>query len=212
LTFGELRHACDSIPFMAAYRLVIVHGLLTRLASGRKVEELDGAVDQDPSWKRAFREQLAAYLPALPSPTELIFVEPRNLAPSDPVLKAAQAQIKAEKEQEFATAFPCPRRRNWWVGSKSASGRQGQNQRRCSGMLAMLIGRDLRLLDQEVDKLLTYAGGERPVTVEDVRALVSRARETSIFDLVDCVGGARPLAHCSGCITCWSRGSTRFRS
>ena len=37
LTLGELRHACDSIPFMADRRLVIVHGLLARLVpSGRK--------------------------------------------------------------------------------------------------------------------------------------------------------------------------------
>jgi DNA polymerase III subunit delta len=189
LAFGELRHACDSIPFMAAYRLVIVHGLLTRLASGRKVEEPDGAVDQDPSWKRAFREQLAAYLPALPSATELIFVEPRNLAPSDPVLKAAQAQIKAEKEQEFATAFPVPKEKELvgWIQRRVGDGK-GKISGDAAGKLAMLIGRDLRLLDQEIDKLLTYAGGERPVTVEDVHGLVSRARETSIFDLVDCVG------------------------
>jgi len=38
LTLGELRHACDAIPFMADCRLVIVRGLLTRLASGRKVK------------------------------------------------------------------------------------------------------------------------------------------------------------------------------
>jgi len=54
-------------------------------------------------------------------------------------------------------------------------------------MLAALVGNDLRLLDQEIDKLLLYADGQQ-VTTEEVRALVSRARETSIFDLVDCVG------------------------
>jgi DNA polymerase-3 subunit delta len=53
--------------------------------------------------------------------------------------------------------------------------------------LASLVGRDLRLLDQEIDKLLLYVDG-REVTVEDVRALVSLAREAEIFDLVDCVG------------------------
>ena len=54
-------------------------------------------------------------------------------------------------------------------------------------LLAELVGTDLRLIDQEIEKLLLYAG-ERPITRDDVRALVSRARETSIFDLVDCVG------------------------
>jgi DNA polymerase-3 subunit delta len=54
-------------------------------------------------------------------------------------------------------------------------------------LLAALVGTDLRLLDQEIEKLLLYAG-DRQVTTDDVQALVSRARETSIFDLVDCVG------------------------
>jgi DNA polymerase-3 subunit delta len=54
-------------------------------------------------------------------------------------------------------------------------------------MLAALVGNDLRLLDQELEKLLLYAG-QRQITTNDVRALVSRARQESIFDLVDCVG------------------------
>ena len=33
LTLAELRHDCDAIPFMAEKRLVIVRGLLTRLAA-----------------------------------------------------------------------------------------------------------------------------------------------------------------------------------
>jgi len=99
LTFGELRHACDAIPFMAACRLVIVDGLLTRLASGRKGEEQGAVAEQDPAWKRTFREQLVSYLPNLPPTTQLLFVEPGNLAVSDPVLKVAQAQKQQEKDQ-----------------------------------------------------------------------------------------------------------------
>jgi DNA polymerase-3 subunit delta len=53
--------------------------------------------------------------------------------------------------------------------------------------MATLVGNDLRLLDQEIDKLLLYADGKQ-VTETDVRALVSRAREASVFDLVDHVG------------------------
>ncbi|MBN1135017.1 MAG: hypothetical protein JXM73_00430, partial [Anaerolineae bacterium] len=86
LTMGELRHACDAIPFMAGCRLVIVRGLLNRLASGRKGEEEDGAAGQDPAWKRTFHEELVKYLPTLPPTTELIFVEPEILPASNPIL------------------------------------------------------------------------------------------------------------------------------
>jgi DNA polymerase-3 subunit delta len=187
LTMGELRHACDSVPFMAACRLVIVHGLLTRLASGRKGEDQDAAAEQDPAWKRTFREQLVAYLPSLPSTTQLIFVEPKNLAVSDPILKAAQAAM--ERKQAKVTAFSLPKEQELvgWI-QRRVRDSKGKISGEAAGMLAMLIGRDLRLLDLEIDKLLTYVGGERQVSAEDVRTLVSRARETNIFDLVDCVG------------------------
>jgi len=54
-------------------------------------------------------------------------------------------------------------------------------------LLAALVGNDLRLLDQEIEKLLLYAEG-RQVTSQDVQTLVSLARQASIFELVDCVG------------------------
>ncbi len=205
LTMGELRHACDSIPFMAECRLVIVHGLLTRLASGRKGEEQDVAAEQDPAWKRTLRDQLIAYLPTLPPTTQLIFIESKTLPVSDPVLKLAQERKKAEKEQEkkagkdqekkagkdqeVVTAFPLPKEKELvgWIQKRVADSK-GKISGDAAWLLAELIGLDLRLLDQEIDKLLTYVGGERPVNAEDVRTLVSRAREEKIFALVDCVG------------------------
>lgn len=197
LTMGELRHACDAIPFMSKCRLVIVHGLLARLASGRKGEEQDGAAEQDPAWKRTFRDQLVAYLPILPPTTQLIMVEPKNLSAADPVLRLAQQQKEPEEEQGkkgekarvYAMAFPRPKEKDLaaWI-QKRVTGAGGRISSDAAGLLAELIGLDLRLLDQEIDKLLTYVGGERPVSAEDVRALVSRAREEKVFALVDCVG------------------------
>ncbi len=203
LTMGELRHACDTIPFMTSCRLVIVHGLLTRLASGRKGEEQEGAAEQDPAWKRTFRKDLAEYLPKLPPTTQLIFVEPTEVKKGDPVLEAASEQKeKGRKEEEAAPAqkgrkeaqepvkaFPCPRNRSLvgWI-QKRVKDSRGKMNGDAADRLARLIGLDLRLLDQEIDKLLTYVDGKRPVTAEDVQTLVSHAREEKIFELVDCVG------------------------
>jgi DNA polymerase-3 subunit delta len=50
------------------------------------------------------------------------------------------------------------------------------------------VGGDLRLLDQEIEKLLTYVGPERPVNVEDVELLVSYVQEANIFHMVDALG------------------------
>jgi DNA polymerase-3 subunit delta len=189
-TLGEIRHACDSIPFMAAHRLVIVRGLLGHLVSGRGGKGQKTSRDNVPSEsvssaKRALLKDLAAYLPALPASTHLIFVENQALKDAHPILKVAQTQGRQLATIEVRR-LPRQESLSSWIQQRVA-GKGGSFDRAASELLAALVGRDLRLLDQEIDKLLLYADG-RQVTVEDVRALVSLARQADIFDLVDFVG------------------------
>lgn len=185
LTLGELRHVCDAIPFMADRRLVIVRGLLARLAPGSR-RRGRSTEEGEPAWKRDFRHELAAYLPDLPPTTRLIFVEAETLPASHPILKVAREEGKSRRA--FVKHFALPK--DWelprWIGQR-AGAMGGALSTEAVQLLAALVGADLRLLDQEIEKLLLYAG-DRQVTTADVQALVSRARETSIFDLVDCVG------------------------
>lgn len=186
VTMGELRHACDAIPFLSAARVIIVNNLLARLGSGRRQGE-ETAPDVDPAWKKTFREELKAYLPKLPATTRLFFVESETLPASHPILQLA---YKPEEENKvFVRAFDVPKDRELpgWV-RQHARAQGGDITPEAAELLAALVGRDLRLLDTEIDKLLLYANGERPVQAGDVRRLVSRAREESIFELVDCVG------------------------
>ncbi|MGD2207396.1 MAG: DNA polymerase III subunit delta [Anaerolineae bacterium] len=175
LTLGQLRHACDAIPFMTDRRLVIVHGLLRRLTPSK---------GKDPAWKESFLGDLADYLPNLPPTTRLFLVEDEKLPASHPILKVA----KAEEKKGFVKLFAQPK--EWelpnWIRQR-AQEMGGSINHEAVTLLAALVGNDLRLLDQEIEKLLLYADG-RQVTTEDVKVLVSRAKETSIFDLVDCVG------------------------
>ena len=53
--------------------------------------------------------------------------------------------------------------------------------------LAAHIGNDLRLLDNEIEKLLIYRANQ-PIRGEDVRTLVASVSESNIFDLVDAIG------------------------
>jgi DNA polymerase-3 subunit delta len=186
VTLGELRHACDSIPFMADRRLVIVRGLLGRLSSGARGKARPAAEDTEPGWKRAWLEELATYLPNLPPTTRLIFDEQTALPASHPILKLAR---EAEKQKTgFVKLFKEPSDRDLprWIQQRVRA-KGGEIHPQAVTILAALVGKDLRLLDQEIDKLLLYADGQ-PIVAEDVPLLVSRARETSIFDLVDCVG------------------------
>ena len=102
LTLGELRHACDAIPFMTDRRLVVVKGLLSRLSPGGR-----GTGSEEPAANRTYREELAAYLPNLPPTTRLVFVEDRELRSNHPILKVAQAEGK--KEKAFIKVFHRPK-------------------------------------------------------------------------------------------------------
>ena len=186
LTLGELRHACDTIPFLSDRRLVVVHGLLSWLVQRKGGKGAGASKSQEPASRRSFLDELAAYLPDLPPTTRLVFVEEESLKASHPILKLAHMQHK--EGQAHVRQFKQPK--EWdlpsWI-QQHARDLGGDISWDASKEVAALAGNDLRLLDQEIDKLLLYAEG-RQVTKTDVRALTSRAREPNVFRLVDCVG------------------------
>ena len=186
LTMGELRHAGDSMPFMAERRMVIVDGLLTRLAPGKRKGDQRVKGAKEPEWKTAYLRELVDYLPNLPDTARLFFVEDEALKPSHPVLKLVK-KLGAEKGA-FAELFPSPKEGSLpgWIHRRART-KGGEISSEAGKLLAQLVGSDLRMLDQEIEKLLVYADG-RQVTATDVRLLVSRSREASIFDLVDSIG------------------------
>lgn len=54
--------------------------------------------------------------------------------------------------------------------------------------LVDLVGRDLRRLDGEADKLASYVDGAEEVTHEDVRQVAAASGSASVFELTDAVG------------------------
>ena len=186
LTMGELRHACDSVPFLYDRRLVVVHGLLSWLVPEKSGKGSRPQKGHSSAARRAFLEELAAYLPLLPDTTRLVFTEDETLKASHPILKLAQEQHKTGKAHVKEYKQPQEGNLANWIQERAREG-NGQIGWDAARKIIELAGNDLRLLDLEIDKLLVYADG-RPVTEADVLALASRAREENIFDLVDCVG------------------------
>jgi DNA polymerase-3 subunit delta len=186
LTMGELRHACDTIPFLYERRLVIVHGLLIWLAQTRGGKG-GGAQKGEPSGSRhAFLEELADYLPELPDTTRLVFVEEEALKPSHPILKLAQEQHKTGKAHIKEYKQPKEGPLLNWI-QEQARDKGGDISWDACRKMVELAGEDLRQLELEIDKLLLYAG-DRQLTEADVESLTSRTRGADVFELVDCVG------------------------
>jgi len=169
VTLDELRHACEAVPFLADRRLVLVTGLLVRL--GRKGE-------------RAFLRGVQDLLRQMPQTTRLILIEEETLPANHPLRKQAQ-----EDERGYERCFepPSPRALPGWIVERGEMA-GGQFEPEAAARLAEIIGPNLRLLDQEIDKLIAYVNGERPVSVADVARLVPYDQEAVIFDLVDALG------------------------
>jgi len=178
ITLAELQHVCDTIPFMADQRLVIVEGLLGALSArgGRKGDE--------PTGRREILDDLVAYLPQLPSTTRLIFVEDRRIPPTHPIHKLA-LELECGYVKEFVLLQKGALDR--WIAERAVQ-HGGQIAPQAIRELAAFVGNDLRLLDKEIAKLVTYAGSERPISVDDVHLLVSYAQEANVFHMVDALG------------------------
>jgi len=183
LTLSELIHACDAIPFLSERRLVIVEDLLTRLEARRGRRKGDQK-EKIPAATKDLARGLEKYVRRLPDTTRLVFVESHSLSQKNPILKLAQTG-----EAGYVKEFPLPRRGELdrWIKDRVKE-KGGEIRPDAVMQLAAFVGPDLRLLDQEIEKLLTYLGSARPISRDDVQLLVSSAREASIFDLVDALG------------------------
>ena len=166
------------VPFLADRRVVVVSGLLSA-AEGSRAQRGRGraAAAADPA------AGLVELLEALPPTTDAVFLDGK-LTPSNPLRGAIR---KLGPERATVREFPALRRDalDAWVRQR-AEAKGAQIEQRAVALLVEHVGSDLWTLDSEIEKLAIYCAG-RPVTAEDVGALVSQTREASIFALVDAV-------------------------
>ena len=182
--FDELRATCDTVPFLAAKRVVVVNGLLGQFERRRGTAPASAPERATP--KQDAWSGLGDYLQRVPETTDLLFVDgPLNR--SNRML--AQVQRHA---QVRAFAVPNDRRVAQWVRDRAAS-RGIPIDPPAVDALADAIGGDLRVVAGELEKLAVYRAGE-PIRREDVDEMVSYAREANIFAAVDAMVEGRLAA------------------
>ena len=184
-TMAELRHACDTIPFMTKRRIVIVEDLLNRLGPGAKPHR-EG---KSPSGRdEPFVQALLEYLPNLPESTSLVFLESQSLEPKNPFVTLA----RKDKDRGYAREYPAIAgdRLIAWV-ERRVRNKRARIEPDAASELATYVSSGLRGMDQELEKLATYVGADGTITLKDVRLLVSPARQASIFHMVDSLGERR---------------------
>jgi DNA polymerase-3 subunit delta len=201
-TLPEIQNACDTMPFLAQRRLVIVEGFLGRPATPPRNRQPvpDQAVSGEPTiteaptpeTDKAQNKALLAYLDRAPETSELVLVEEEVIGSGAFLRRLLELQrdgrariVACEKPKK--TDLPA------WIRTRAKSHRVKLDVSAVAD-LAEFVGDDLRQLDQELIKLADYAGGKE-VNSADVRRLVPATRTASVFDLVDALGsGNMPAA------------------
>jgi DNA polymerase-3 subunit delta len=170
----ELLAVCQTLPFMGAHRLVVVHGLLRRfqVEQGRR----RGKPKKDEP-KLGRWQPFADGLQALPDTTTLVFME-QDLDGGNLLLKALPPGSRVEEFKERRQGELA----QWIIERAQHHG--VAIEARAIAALATLVGPRLWTLDSEIRKLGTYAGGAA-VTEADVKTLVPLAREPNVFAMVD---------------------------
>jgi DNA polymerase III subunit delta len=183
----DVRAVADALPFMGDRRLIVVEGLLGRLAGRSKPGARRGRTSRASTAKKAAEKasddgpvtELTALLRDLPPSTALVFVEDQI----DPAL--VTSWLPADRAHVRGYERPRPAELGRWI-ERRAKHHDGRIEAAAIRQLSQIAPDDLGMLDSELRKLITYADG-RTVTVDDV-TLLSASPEVTIFGLLDALG------------------------
>jgi DNA polymerase-3 subunit delta len=180
-TLSELRHACDTVPFLAPRRLVIVDSLLGRPA-GRAGKQTES--------QKEYLQGVLRYLDQVPETADLVLMEDVLVKRGHPLYAKLQSLAKSKQaHMELCGRMQGYELEKWTEARTRAKG--GQITRDTTQELIRTVGDNLRLLDQELEKLVAYTAGRRSILPADVQLLVPQAREEKIWDMVDALGERR---------------------
>lgn len=174
VTPDEVKHVCETVPFLSEKRLVIIRGLIGRLESKAKSERAGTgrAAQNDPG-------KFLACLSQIPETTVVVLTEdeiPRNSLLFKEL--SPKATVKSFPLLREAALKP-------WV-HKRVTGSGGSIAPHAVSLLCQLVGSNLWIMANEIDKLLLFSGG-RQIEEADVKSLVGYSQDVSVFALIDAI-------------------------
>ncbi len=177
VTLDQLRTVCETVPFLAERRLVIVNGLLERFepkSKSSRQKKITPVANQQNEYK-----SLAAYISKIPDSTVLVSIDGK-IASNNPLLRELSAKAKVK-------SFPLLRDtelRQWIQRHVTEEG--GSISSPAVNSLAKLVGSNLWTMINEINKLVLFTSGRR-IEEEDVKTVVSYAQEANVFAMVDAI-------------------------
>jgi DNA polymerase-3 subunit delta len=173
----DILGAALAYPFLADKRLVIIRNMLAWITRKGAGETGKQAVDA-----------LLDALPQLPEWARVVFAERGKLADSNKILKLAQSSPNG-----YEKAFIAPKDSTQWIIKRAQDVYGARIEPAAATALASVTVGDLRRADNELLKLVSYAG-DQPITEATVRLLTPYVAEASMFEMVDALAEGRGKA------------------
>ena len=177
MTLNQLKTVCETFPFLAERRLVIVKGLLQRLepkgkpSRQKRIARLTSQPDE--------YKALGDYVGKIPDSTTLVLID-NAITANNPLLK--ELSDKAE-----VRSFPLLREAKLRQWTQQRVTQEGSNiSPRAVDLLVKLVGGNLWIMANEINKLVIFASGRR-IEEEDVKMVVSYAQQANVFAMVDAI-------------------------
>ncbi len=177
VTLEQLRTACETFPFLAERRLVIVSGLLERFEpKGKSTRRKKIAHIPD---KRNEYKLLATYISKILESTILVLIDGR-IRSNNPLFRELSAKAEVR-------SFPLLRdtKLRQWI-QKHVKGEGSSISPQAVDLLAKLVGGNLWIMANEINKLVLFTSGRR-IEEGDVKAVVSYAQQANVFSMVDAI-------------------------
>ncbi len=165
---GQVIAACETLPFMAEKRLVVVRDCSMLMQGKSKDFDEDASV-----------ERMKEYFPSFPEYAVLVFyvrgkAEGRKKLYT--VLKKENAVYSFERLNEVQL--------NRWLMRRFGSCGKQISEDICKA-LCFRSGTDLTQLNNEVEKLINYTAEKNTITMEDIEMICTETTEYKVFDLAD---------------------------
>jgi DNA polymerase-3 subunit delta len=175
VTMEQLATVCETIPFLAEKRLVIIRGLLERFeARGRTGQPKTARTSQSDTSK-----VFSTCLGKIPDSTVVVLLD-GSVGKDNPLYKelAGKAEVRT---------FPLLKdaKLRQWIRNR-VDGEGGIISFQAVDLLTKLVGSNLWIMLSEIDKLVSFTAGRR-IEEEDVKSLVSYAQEVSVFAMIDAI-------------------------
>ncbi len=166
VTADDIIYACETLPFMAEKRLVVVKDLPALLGAKTSFDE----------------NKLKSYLCRLPSTTCLVFYCTGQINKRKSLYNGIQksglvVEFQLLKQNEIS---------GWVVNNLRRTGKQISAS--ALRHFINIAGNRLEKIHTELNKLLDYTGDNKYITEEDIDMVVSPSVEYTIFQLVEAVG------------------------